>query len=81
MKKFKFAKVKFVGWSNVVLNEQNKLHIDSMDLFDKTYNFAAVNVETSCGTIQIIAFNEHNGYYPHKLKASWKNYSDDSQEV
>ena len=37
---------------------------------------AIVNVVTNKGLFQLIAFNEHNGYYPHDVYVEWRNYSD-----
>jgi len=33
------------------------------------------------GVIQLVVFNEHNGFYPHAIRASWQNYSDDTQTL
>jgi hypothetical protein len=36
--------------------------------FDKEYsgNIMFVNIETSKGTLQFVAYNDHNGYYSHE---------------
>jgi hypothetical protein len=38
--------------------------------------FACINMDTEIGIVQIIAYNDHNGYYPHDIRVSWKNFSD-----
>lgn len=37
---------------------------------------AMIIVDTEVGSIKIEVFNHHNGYYPHTIEASWKDYSD-----
>ncbi len=34
-----------------------------------------VNLETNKGTLQFVAYNEHNGYYGHKAKITCKQLS------
>jgi hypothetical protein len=37
-------------------------------LLDDETSTIFVNIETSRGTLQFIAYNRHNGYYGHKVK-------------
>lgn len=40
---------------------------------------ATVNLETSSGLTELIAYNEHNGYYPHSVYVEWNGYKDVQQ--
>lgn len=48
----------------------------------KHVDWAAVNIELGTvddddsQTVQIVAFNEQNGFYPHHVYTSWKNHED-----
>ena len=64
------CKVLKVGWSNNSFKSVNKE--DGGD--------AMVNIVTSKGIIQINAYNIHNGYYTHDIRAKWMDY-EDIQEV
>lgn len=37
---------------------------------------ASVEIQTSEGLLRLVVFNEHNGYYPHEIEASWLGYRD-----
>lgn len=51
------------------------------DRVDDDTKTVVVRVETSLGNLDLTVFNTHNGYYPHEVVASWKDYYDDSQCV
>lgn len=38
---------------------------------DPYRNTVFVNIETSRGTLQFTAYNEHNGYYGHAVRVTW----------
>ena len=40
---------------------------------------ACVEVHTSIGLVKLIAWNEHNGYYSHTVKITWKNHEDEQE--
>lgn len=42
-------------------------------------NGATLEIATSQGLIIISAWNNHNGFYAHELRASWKGYEDEQQ--
>ncbi len=47
---------------------------------NNSHKNAVVEILTSVGMVQLVAFNEHNGYYPHNVYASWNGY-EDVQEI
>ena len=42
----------------------------------KWTQYAIVNVGTTDGFLQIIAYNQHNGLYPHSVLVEWDGYRD-----
>ena len=38
-----------------------------------------VEVHTSIGLVKLIAWNEHNGYYTHYVKITWKDHEDEQE--
>lgn len=67
-----------IGWGNNIHPDYKWALKNNTSFRDDDY-YAIVNIETQKGLIQIIAFNHHNGFYPHWVKVSWKNYSDTQQ--
>lgn len=58
------------------------LKLDTTEVYDKMH--ATVHMRTSAGLIQLVAWNEHNGYYPHNVKVTWKKHGkdyEDKQEI
>ncbi len=48
---------------------------DVKDLRTESYG-ASLEIITNKGVVLLAAWNNHNGYYAHELKASWKGHSD-----
>jgi len=40
---------------------------------------AFINLSTDLGTYQIYAYNSHNGYYSHNIRAEWSGVVDEQQ--
>lgn len=59
--------VKSVEWGKATIQEKT-----SCD-YRQT---AVVHLETTSGLTQIVAYNEHNGYYPHSVYVEWNGYKD-----
>lgn len=43
-------------------------------------SYAVVDVHTDVGLVQMVAFNEHNGFYPHTVLVSWEGH-EEIQEI
>jgi hypothetical protein len=70
--------IESVGWCNSLLNDKYKeLLANQENYYDRTFQFAAINVVTNAGVLQLVVYNEHNGYYPHLISVSWDNYTDE----
>lgn len=70
----------------------DKIHIRDISNLVKSWEFKSVMMEPissmeetammivtiQCieGTIKMLVWNEHNGYYPHTATASWNNFTD-----
>ena len=67
------AKLLDVTVSDTELNEA-MMESDGIDLNSKWFEggIMFVNLETDRGTLQFVAYNEHNGYYGHEAKVSCK---------
>lgn len=64
----KGAKVLRVAWG--------KLGADaSVPMFVHGDQHACVDLHTDRGLIQLIAYNDHNGYYPHTVHVEWPGYT------
>lgn len=44
---------------------------DKVDVY-----YCPINIMTNLGLIQVLAYNEHNGYYPHYVYVEWEDYWD-----
>lgn len=44
---------------------------DNFDVFREHRGHACVDIHTDKGKVQLVAYNEHNGWYPHSVVASW----------
>lgn len=75
-KELKGYTIQKVGWGKQTIHPDYKWIVENNSLFGEDVYYAIVNVETNKGLIQIIAFNNHNGFYPHLVKVSWKDYQD-----
>lgn len=64
---FANAIVTSVSWASKLLDPECSFQKDE---------FAAINIVTCSGTLQLVLYNEHDGYYPHNIYCSWKNYED-----
>lgn len=70
------SEIKSVKWGKDLypIPDSNSV---SFQLMDRTMRHACVNVELSTSEIvQVVAFNEHNGFYHHDVYVSWKDYED-----
>lgn len=67
------ADLRRVGWGRD-FKKQTTLHDLPFDPRDTPH--AVVNIDTDRGRIQLVAFNDHNGYYPHSVKVHWGDYAD-----
>ena len=38
---------------------------------------AGVDVHTAIGLVKLVAWNDHNGYYPHTVKVTWKDHEEE----
>lgn len=47
---------------------------------DTEWGDAIIGIYTDRGILQLVAFCQHNGFYNHKVRASWKGYQD-TQEL
>ena len=58
-----------VSLTDTALNEA-QMKANDLNLDDKWFEGGVmfVNLETDKGTLQFVAYNEHNGYYGHKAK-------------
>lgn len=76
------ATIHKVGWGKDILpaymDAIRRYHHDNFD--GAGVARAIVDIETDKGLIQIIAYNEHNGYYPHSVYVQWPGYTD-TQEI
>jgi hypothetical protein len=69
------SKVLRVGWAKKI--HPDYLPIVRLDCFaGYDVPHAVVDIQTDKGLYQFIAYNNHNDYYPHDIKVSWKNYAD-----
>lgn len=77
------ARVLSICWGNKVKQDSDTV-IDSMD--DplpqdwEDVQYAVVDVMTDRGLIQLAAYNDHNGYYPHSVYTAWEDH-EDVQEI
>jgi hypothetical protein len=62
-----------IKWGNKPLYDYSGFHKSYMDHESVP---ACVDLTTSIGTCQIIAYNVHNGYYPHSVYVKWNGYED-----
>jgi hypothetical protein len=62
------ARVLKVGWG--------RDHSDDESDEDFDCPCARVEIMTNKGQLQIVAWNDHLGYYPHGVFASWEGYTD-----
>lgn len=46
----------------------HRVPVEALDTYE-----ARIEVETSAGLVELVAWNEHNGYYPHSVIVSWKD--------
>jgi hypothetical protein len=69
---------KFNNNSVVKWGKCNGKNVDKVD--GDGHHFATLEVNTEYGIIQMICYNDHNGYYKHDLKVKWLNYKD-TQEL
>ena len=53
-------------------NEVRSLFADKFNLDNEDFNGIFINIETSDGTLQFVAYNEHNGYYGHTFTVTSK---------
>lgn len=68
--------IKNVGWGKEIVNNLT-CQIGSLNFYNETLQESAiVNIETNKGLYQIIAYNDHNGYYQHSVCVEWNGYSD-----
>jgi hypothetical protein len=44
--------------------------------FEKPTSYACVDVFTDKGKVQLVAWNRHDGPYPHTVIATWSGYKD-----
>lgn len=60
------AQLRSIGLTDAALNEAH-LKANSLDPSDKYFEggIMFVNLETDRGTLQFVAYNQHNGYYAH----------------
>ena len=42
----------------------------------KELNYAVVDIRTDAGLVQMVGFNEHNGFYPHSVFVSWDGHEE-----
>jgi hypothetical protein len=61
--------VKSVKWGTRILPQY-------LNLLNLDIDYAVVNIETDKIPIQVVAWNDHNGYYPHNVYVEWEGYSD-----
>lgn len=74
------ARVLSVAWGRHV---KNGLVAESLDTLPEHFDDvqrAVVDVMTDRGLVQLVAFNEHNGYYPHSVYTLWAGH-EDLQEI
>jgi hypothetical protein len=62
------ARVLKVGWGRDQSDDESDKYFDRP--------CARVEIMTDKGQLQIVAWNDHNGYYPHGVLASWEGYTD-----
>lgn len=63
-KEFIGARIQKVGWGKDVITHGGDC---------KT---AVVEITTDQGKFELQVWNNHNGYYPHDIEASWNGYKD-----
>ena len=69
--------VKSVKWGKCILVDYLPvIKSHEIEFNEKDTQQAIVNIETDKGLIQIVTYNIHNGYYPHKVSVKWNDYSD-----
>ena len=69
------AKISSVSYVSDALNETVENSIGT-----STYvSSALVNIETDRGIVQLVAWNEHNGYYPHTVHVEWDDFKDEQE--
>jgi len=63
------AKLRGVSLTDTALNEA-QMKANDPNPFDKWFEGGVmfVNLETNKGTLQFVAYNDHNGYYGHEAK-------------
>ena len=67
MHKFIGAQISKVKWGK----DRVKRYAD-----DNERRTAVVDVLTNSGRLELSVWNDHNGYYEHSVKASWRGYED-----
>lgn len=69
------ATVSSVMWGTHDDADWSEIHVrDEHDL-----QSAVIIIETSCGLVKLVAYNEHNGYYPHDVLTVWNGHRDIQQ--
>lgn len=77
------AEVTSVEWGKKVSDElvsaPDDRCLDWADMDNSDLHYAVVDIKTSLGLVQLVAYNEHNGYYPHTVCVSWGGYEDQQE--
>jgi hypothetical protein len=77
------ANVQYVGWGSKVAPELKQTLVKHYkpDLDEYDIAHIVIDIETDRELIQCIAYNEHNGYYPHSVKVCWNNGMQEIQQI
>lgn len=60
--------------TSIKLGKESNIREPKSD--DRDCNGVVIRVETERGLIKLVAWNEHNGYYPHQILTKWEGYEE-----